>query len=47
MALDTRKSTDKYHLRTFRLRILFITNFPYAVEWPIGGLKILDGLPRS
>ena len=44
--LKTRKFADKYLFYVFFAFIyLSITNFPYAVEWPAKGLKILDGPP--
>ena len=46
--LETRSSAYKYLFCVFSAFIcLSITNFPYAVAWPIGGLEMLDELSCS
>ena len=44
--LETGKFVDKYLFCVFSAFIrLSLTNFPYAISWPVGGLEILDRPP--
>ena len=46
--LETGKFADKHLFCIFSTSTyLSIKNFPYAVGWPVGGLKILDESPWS